>query len=274
MDVNDDADNDNNNMVTIISIQRIINNNKHNNHIWNNNTHPIEVTSFLHSTNQHYHDFGNHAVVVPEEEKDWNGRPLIVLDGANIAYAYSDFLLEKEPNVKGIALAVNFFQSFGNVQVVLPSYFMNKKLLSKEYSLMQTDSLDILQSLKQNHYLCLTPPADDDDAYMIAIATSYQQKKYKSQQQPFNNAYIVSNDLFRDAIQRNHHANDVRQWLKSGNGRISYSFFNIGGNTIDNDNRSVPKIEFIPNPRHSFIETIRQQQQQQQQSYNNFNFPS
>ncbi len=58
------------------------------------------------------------------------------------------------------------------------------------------------------------------------MATSYQQKstKQQQQQQQFNNAFIVSNYLFRDAIQRyqnNHHSNDIHHWLIIGNGRIS-----------------------------------------------------
>ena len=87
MDVDDDGDYDYDDNIHL----NATNSNNNNNH-WDESTHPIEVSSFLYPPNNHpNYEFGNHA----GQEDGRNDRPLIVLDGANIVYAYSDFLLEK-----------------------------------------------------------------------------------------------------------------------------------------------------------------------------------
>ena len=54
--------------------------------------------------------------------------PLIVMDGANIAHAYSEACGLSEPNSDGILLAVNYFLAAGvSVTVVLPTYWMRSK---------------------------------------------------------------------------------------------------------------------------------------------------
>ncbi len=87
MDVDDDGDYDYDDNIHL----NATNSNNNDNH-WDESTHPIEVSSFLYPPNNHpNYEFGNHA----GQEDGRNDRPLIVLDGANIVYAYSDFLLEK-----------------------------------------------------------------------------------------------------------------------------------------------------------------------------------
>ena len=61
--------------------------------------------------------------------------------------------------------------------------------------------------------------------------------------------YLVSNDLYRDAVERDrrknkHNFTTLDRWLKSS--RISYTFCNMG----------MGRILFIPNPRHDLIQNI------------------
>lgn len=122
--------------------------------------------------------------------------PLIVLDGANIAYAYvqtfqstpslsstssknkrhgatSSSSTTLEPNALGIKLAVEYFLHAGcRVQVVVPAYWIRTKQQqhpsSKAFN--DTQHMQILHHLQQENILCCSPPTDDDDAYCIAIA--------------------------------------------------------------------------------------------------------
>eukprot|EP00557_Chaetoceros_sp_GSL56_P002647 CAMPEP_0176497250 /NCGR_PEP_ID=MMETSP0200_2-20121128/11621_1 /TAXON_ID=947934 /ORGANISM="Chaetoceros sp., Strain GSL56" /LENGTH=439 /DNA_ID=CAMNT_0017895245 /DNA_START=65 /DNA_END=1381 /DNA_ORIENTATION=- len=222
--------------------------------------------------------------------------PLVVLDGANIAYAYSQATETTEtpllssnggvssylsssgnkngliPNVLGIQIAVSYFLHGGcRVQVVVPVYWMRRKppTTSNGYggplrnaSVVSTQQLDILNRLKEQNILCCSPPTDDDDAYCISIArridarfqartkTSSSLQSYALSHFSANaddgdddltrigGAYILSNDLFRDAKDRDI-SGDLTRWLDGDGGmdefhryslprRISYSFADLG----------------------------------------------
>ena len=142
---------------------------------------------------------------------------------------------------------------------------------------MLTPQLEILQELQSQNRLCLSPPTDDDDAYAITIARK-EDKKAKNRRMEVQNsslnetkdaqalegAFVLSNDMFRDAMDRDN-SGELREWLcdhrsgkdidKNGtflSGRISFSFCNVGSI----DDYGDPVLDFLPNPRHQLIATI------------------
>ncbi|KAL7557747.1 hypothetical protein ACA910_006221 [Epithemia clementina (nom. ined.)] len=217
--------------------------------------------------------------------------PLVVIDGANVAYAYADALgagyddsyrnhrsRRLEPNVVGIQVACQYFwqhaaTSSVRVLVVLPASYVNAKPRDGKSTnaLMETDQWELLQQLKQDGKLVLAPPTDDDDAYVLTIAlrewTRQQQQQQQSKEHPLLlGAYCLSNDLFRDALERNPR---VREWLQANNhtttvgsgGRISFAFVDMG--QVDDHGQRI--LDIVPNPRHELILWMEQQSQEQQQ---------
>ena len=238
--------------------------------------------------------------------------PLIVMDGANIAYTYSSSLSKSEPDVDGIDIAVQYFLQRGlRVLVVLPAQWMRKKPslgdLLQENAMMQTSQLDTLTRLKSQGLLCLSPPTDDDDAYIIDIArkadstmekhshihshthththshTNNNNTDRNSNSSNSNNstciggAYILSCDLYRDAIHRdrmmrrhqqhhqnyqtnqtntiqggNNHNQALGEWIKRK--RISFTFYN--NDTHNHGHSNIDQAIFVPNPRHELISIL------------------
>jgi hypothetical protein len=244
--------------------------------------------------------------------------PLIVMDGANVAYAYTHATGTSsslnvssrkdggiEPDSNGIKVAVNYFVNAGcRVLVVLPQHWMRSKpradagfngtflrfhlpfsthalthpfqSIALVNSKMVTPQLEILQELQSQNRLCLSPPTDDDDAYAITIARR-EDKKAKDRRREVQNsfsdsqsleslegAYVLSNDLFRDAMDRDV-SGELREWLGDHRfgkgykangtflaGRLSFSFCNVGSI----DDFGDPMLDFLPNPRHQLVEII------------------
>ena len=116
--------------------------------------------------------------------------PLVVIDGANIAYNYAESLYptqqtsrRRQPDPKGIRLAIEFFiQNKCRVQAVVPtSWYQLKPRPADKYHLqnrtrgdsdakMVTEEVEELRSLRQQGFLVACPPGDDDDAYALALA--------------------------------------------------------------------------------------------------------
>ena len=115
--------------------------------------------------------------------------PLIVIDGANIAYNYAESLdpssslqnsnlnqsryNKRQPNPHGIRLAIEYFLSRRcRVQAVVPTswYRLRPRNKNEGDAKMVTDEVDELRSLRQQGFLVACPPGDDDDAYAIALA--------------------------------------------------------------------------------------------------------
>mmetsp|Transcript_26075 Transcript_26075/g.38587 ORF Transcript_26075/g.38587 Transcript_26075/m.38587 type:complete len:430 (+) Transcript_26075:102-1391(+) len=220
--------------------------------------------------------------------------PLVIMDGANIAYAYaqangttstsfnttsSQRSSSIEPDMLGIKIAVSYFLKAGcRVQVVVPQYFMRRKPRDgNNYSanaLAPLPQLDILNSLKDQNILCCSPPTDDDDSYCIAIARRIDAKfcarrKGSSLQThacthwsisndltAMGGAFILSNDLFRDAQNRDM-TGDLTRWLNGEDDivlpkRLSYSFAELGSTNKYGD----LQLDFVPNPRHPLVAMI------------------
>ena len=184
--------------------------------------------------------------------------PLVVVDGANVAYAYAQALHPNhnngrlEPDVRGLAVVAAFFpDQLVRLRVVLPASFVRAKPRTNDPSqnnaLMQTDRLEILQTLQRDGKLVPSPPTDDDDAYCLTIA----QREIRKGRAP---AFVLSNDFFRDAQARDN-TGQLKHWLSNGvdastgPGRISYTFCDLG--QLDDYGDAV--LDLVPNPRHPLI---------------------
>mmetsp|Transcript_26095 Transcript_26095/g.30306 ORF Transcript_26095/g.30306 Transcript_26095/m.30306 type:complete len:302 (+) Transcript_26095:158-1063(+) len=213
--------------------------------------------------------------------------PMIVIDGPNVAHAYGQALGDLrttklnsnsnssyEPDAKGILIAASYFLNTGcRVQIVIPTYWLQRK-----------EQMEILEQLKYQNLLLCSPPTDDDDAYVIAVArredvrskarnSSHQQSTLELHSNhtiatscdvmSVSGAFILSNDLFRDAMARDI-SGDLKHWLQgSGSGgqkssssslrgRISYSFCDMGSI----DKYGDVELDFIANPRHALVGII------------------
>ena len=196
-------------------------------------------------------------------------QPLVVLDGANVAYAYANVMegmasslqqqsshsSKPEPDPVGIKVATDYFQQSGlRVLVVLPQYWLTKKPRQGDHissSLMITPQLEVLQELKSLGLIVSSPPTDDDDAYALTISRREESRSLQ-RQQGLGPGFVLSNDMFRDAQQRD---STLKDWLNKGRnsdigpGRISYTFCDMG--TMNDHGERI--LDFIPNPRHPLI---------------------
>jgi Zc3h12a-like Ribonuclease NYN domain len=247
--------------------------------------------------------------------------PLVVLDGANVAYEYggvlqaaregtdggggaSDSIRNKcgaresaaTADARGMLVASEYFARHGvRVKVVLPASWFRRKPTAhdpnRSNARMHTDEQDALAELRSRNWLVASPPADDDDAYAIALARresarSMQRCRALHQHHQLEDpsafpigrmggAFVLSNDMFRDAQDRDP---TLRFWLTVGEGsggpshgatstlaqtassgaacpgRISYTFVDVG--TMDD--RGDPQLDFLPNPRHPLVGWLEQ----------------
>jgi hypothetical protein len=231
--------------------------------------------------------------------------PLVILDGANIAYNYYDCVnpslhshsSRRQPDSRGIRIAIDYFvYHHCRVQAVVPvSWYQLKPRPADQYHLhnrsrgdsdarMVTEEVEELRLLRQRGLLVAIPPGDDDDAYAMALARREDERLLTAAGQEDEGmmledktvqhfllplgGYIVSNDMFHDAIQRDekrlcHHelslnmrsSISLKGWLMKR--RISYSFANVGTTTTTQiDTSSDIQLDFVPNPRSDLIEAI------------------
>ena len=123
--------------------------------------------------------------------------PLVVLDGANIAYNYAESLhpvlsshRKREPDPKGISIAIEYFlKQSCRVQAVVPiSWYQLKPRPADTYHLhnrsrgdsdakMITDEVEELRNLLHRGFLVPCPPGDDDDAYVLALARREEDRR-------------------------------------------------------------------------------------------------
>jgi Zc3h12a-like Ribonuclease NYN domain len=150
------------------------------------------------------------GVVVPDNEARLRFAPLVVLDGANIAYSYADMVHgdrgsggyrrhRLEPDARGLSVACQYFLNAGiRVLVVLPAPWLRQNIVVNDSNndQHQQQRLQILHELRQAGLLVMAPPTDDDDAYCLTIA---RRENARLDRGP---AYVMSNDLFRDAQAR------------------------------------------------------------------------
>jgi len=199
--------------------------------------------------------------------------PLVVVDGANVAYAYAHAREEHfhrvgrtEPDVRGLGVTCAYFAPV-RVRIVLPASFMRSKPratdTSKVNAHMETDQFEILHQLQGQGKLVAAPPRDDDDAYCLTIAQRENLRALQSRQ-GLGPAFVLSNDMFRDAQERDT-TGKLTEWLEKGDrpdtgpGRISYTFVDLGRK----DDYGDPIFDLVPNPRHPLIIWIENMHRQQ-----------
>lgn len=181
-------------------------------------------------------------------------QPMVVLDGANIAFAYGKAeqqgTMNAQPNVRGILVAVQYWKRCSlRVLVVLPQPWMDPR----------KGHVGILEGIAG--MLVTAPSRDDDDAYALQLAWRENVRAVRPNGRIEGPAYVLSNDMFRDAQARDER---LRQWLQVGIqeslgiGRISYTFADAG----QFDDHGDPMLDFIPNPRHPLVLWAEQQHEQ------------
>jgi hypothetical protein len=245
--------------------------------------------------------------------------PLVVLDGANIAYNYSESLnpnisqyrsnLRRQPDPHGLRLVIEYFlKNHCRVQAVVPTswyqlkprpcdtYHLKNRTRGDSDAKMITEEVEELRDLRQRGFLVAIPPGDDDDAYALALARREDNRLLEQQQRSSIDCmqqdshegmdeddnlppslplggYVVSNDMFHDAIRRDEnrqyqqqqHMNSLplsarpvslKSWLMKK--RISYSFANVGSlpSDVSEDDKNAIRLDFLPNPRNELIEAI------------------
>eukprot|EP00340_Litonotus_pictus_P002026 CAMPEP_0170527084 /NCGR_PEP_ID=MMETSP0209-20121228/12531_1 /TAXON_ID=665100 ORGANISM="Litonotus pictus, Strain P1" /NCGR_SAMPLE_ID=MMETSP0209 /ASSEMBLY_ACC=CAM_ASM_000301 /LENGTH=693 /DNA_ID=CAMNT_0010817355 /DNA_START=233 /DNA_END=2314 /DNA_ORIENTATION=+ len=151
-------------------------------------------------------------------------KPLILLDMSNIAMRHGN---SERFSTKGIKICLEFFQRNGHeVNGFLPEYLFKKDDKGKNSKRIIPDDVPYLKELHSNGLVIQTPSQDYDDSYNIQYCKS-------------KNAYFVTNDLYRDYIEK---ISDVKtkeiekRWIIGK--RISYTF---------------NKDEFIPGPDSEFF---------------------
>mmetsp|Transcript_23178 Transcript_23178/g.48498 ORF Transcript_23178/g.48498 Transcript_23178/m.48498 type:complete len:532 (-) Transcript_23178:141-1736(-) len=193
-----------------------------------------------------------------------NKSPLIVIDGANVAYHYAECLNpfydpkhRPEPNPRGITLAVRYFlQHNCRVQAIIPiSWYRQKPRATDtasargkhgEDAKMVTDEVDELRTLREQGFLVACPPGDDDDSYALGLARREEDRLMDRLQHlkgedlddamnleevgasfpiEFMSGYVLSNDFFQDAIRR-------EQKNRSESKKLSYYSENSGRSSL------------------------------------------
>ena len=158
---------------------------------------------------------------IPIEKK----KPLIILDASNVAMRHGD----QKFSTKGIQIAMDFFSKNGHdVISFLPEYFFRQKdpnsIINKKRVI--PDNVEYLNELYKKHLVIQSPPQDYDDSYCIQYAKNHD-------------SFIVTNDLFRDYLEKindNRKRETERIWIKERS--ISFTF---------------NQDEFIPNPDATFF---------------------
>ncbi|GKY98697.1 hypothetical protein MPSEU_000826000 [Mayamaea pseudoterrestris] len=210
--------------------------------------------------------------------------PLVVFDGANVAYAYAQAMKQQEkvytnhsqpqlplqPNVKGILVASEYFVGANmRVLIVLPQSWLRTRTIASNGSVIyEQPVMPGLEELQRQHIIVAAPPTDDDDAYAITIARRETMRvNHHHHDSMQGHGYVLSNDLFRDACARDD-TKQLQEWLThglsdgTGAGRISYAFCDIG----NRDDYGDLQLDLVPNPRHPLVAHIETQRLQQVRS--------
>lgn len=185
--------------------------------------------------------------------------PLVVIDGANIAYNYAESLdpssslqninqsryNKRQPNPHGIRLAIEYFLSRQcRVQAVVPTswYRLRPRNKNEGDAKMVTDEVEELRSLREQGFLVACPPGDDDDAYAIALARREEDRQIDKATTATHHeddimmdddedgdlipaallgGYVLSNDFFHDAVRREQSRADHHQFYSDVGSSLS-----------------------------------------------------
>lgn len=150
-------------------------------------------------------------------------KPLILLDASNIAMRHGD----KKFSTKGIKIVMDFFTTNGHqVLSFLPEYLFKIREDVKKTRSVVPDDIEYLNKLYQEKLVVQTPADAYDDSFCIQYAKG-------------NNAFMITNDLFRDYVDKindNRKKESERMWIQDR--RVGFTFH---------------EDEFIPNPDSLFF---------------------
>ena len=167
----------------------------------------------------------NNLIKLPVTVQLKKERPLIILDASNIAMKHGG----QTYSTKGIQIVMDYFTKNGHEVIsFLPEYLFRQKDPNNPLNKKRVapDNIEYLKDLLKKNLVIQSPPQDYDDSYCIQHAKNH-------------NAYIVTNDLFRDYLENisdSRRRETERIWIKEK--CISFTFF---------------KDEFIPNPDAAFF---------------------
>jgi len=159
------------------------------------------------------------------------GKPLIVVDVQNIAMKYGNGTFV----CKGIEITLEFWKNRKHKVVgFIPDYLINDREIQRLIRLKEEnptavkaskvpDDINYLKRLHKEGIIVTTPSQDYDDSYSIEYA-----KKHKG--------YIVTNDKFRDHVNKSADKLAESNWIKLN--RIGFAFKGD---------------EFLPNPDAEFF---------------------
>ena len=159
-------------------------------------------------------------------------KPLIVLDASNIAMRHGE--QKGIYSTKGIQIAIEYFTKNGHKVIsFLPDYLFKEKDPNKHgKKRVLPDNLSYLYGLVNKGLVVKSPPQDYDDSYCIQYAKA-------------KNAFVVSNDMFRDYIEN---IKDKAERETEKNWRDIYCIsFTFNGD------------EFLPNPDAPFFKQFNYQ---------------
>ena len=167
--------------------------------------------------------------IISMEKKE---KPLIVLDASNIAMRHGE--QKGIYSTKGIQIAIEYFTKNGHKVIsFLPDYLFKEKDPNKHgKKIVLPDNLSYLYGLVNKGLVVKSPPQDYDDSYCIQYAKA-------------KNAFVVSNDMFRDYIEN---IKDKAERETEKNWRDIYCIsFTFNGD------------EFLPNPDAPFFKQFNYQ---------------
>ena len=167
--------------------------------------------------------------IISMEKKE---KPLIVLDASNIAMRHGE--QKGIYSTKGIQIAIEYFTKNGHKVIsFLPDYLFKEKDPNKHgKKRVLPDNLSYLYGLVNKGLVVKSPPQDYDDSYCIQYAKA-------------KNAFVVSNDMFRDYIEN---IKDKAERETEKNWRDIYCI----SCTFNGD-------EFLPNPDAPFFKQFNYQ---------------
>lgn len=199
--------------------------------IINNNTKNDNILDTINLTSSNYNNITNKQSIINVKKH----KPLILLDMSNIAMRHGNSI---KFSTKGIKSCLSFFIKNGHeVSGFLPEYLfktddnlvicnnLNNNNSYRKKKIVP-DDVKYLKELHSKGYVIMTPSQDYDDTYNIQYCKS-------------KNAYFVTNDLYRDYLDKfgDSKTREIeKRWIISK--RISYTF---------------NKDEFIPGPDSEFF---------------------
>lgn len=155
---------------------------------------------------------------IPELPKNY--RPLLVLDAPNICMRHGN---HKTFSTLGLQITIQFYRKHGYKRILafLPDFYLDYDYVGQQVrkakigmdvsKTKMPDNVSLLLSLRDEGLLVATPSQDYDDTYCIEYALKHQ-------------AYIVSNDKYRDYTQvlPPEEQRQMRAWFRQH--LITYTF--------------------------------------------------